>query len=391
MRALSTLHALTLGLIVLSACGGPRGGSSPDASTTSDTFAATDSAAPGDDTATADLRADGPADAVPADAGDPSPGEFEQDGAPLAACPLPQAPTLGVVHEGARLVFRGPDDATLETGTSLDPAAEAPEAWLASPEVVLSGPSLGGAGLPLRVRVFARTTEPACADGPTFAFDYEIRAGYAPAAGQPGATAIHADDPAIAGWAIEATHVAWGADVDDTWRVPAAALGPAGDDAPGVVPLGNGGALTLRFEPPIANGPGPDLAVFENALDDTFLELARVEVSSDGLTFERFDCVYLGETPVGAYAGHDPSLFTGLAGHDRAGFGTPFDLAELANRPGVGAGLVDLGAIRYVRVVDVVGDGSEADSFGHPIYDPFPTTGSGGFDLDAIAALHVAP
>jgi hypothetical protein len=38
-------------------------------------------------------------------------------------------------------------------------------------------------------------------------------------------------------------------------------------------------------------------------------------------------------------------------------------------------------------VVDIVGDGAALDSFGHPIYDPTPTIGTGGFDLDAIAVL----
>ena len=38
-------------------------------------------------------------------------------------------------------------------------------------------------------------------------------------------------------------------------------------------------------------------------------------------------------------------------------------------------------------LVDVLGDGTNLDSEGDPIYDPHPPTGSAGFDLDAIAVL----
>jgi len=81
----------------------------------------------------------------------------------------------------------------------------------------------------------------------------------------------------------------------------------------------------------------------------------------------------------------------GLAGKYRVGFGGPFDLALLRYRPLVQAGHVDLSRITHVRLVDVVGDGATVDSFGHPIYDPYPTVGSGGFDLEAIGVLHAAP
>jgi len=35
-----------------------------------------------------------------------------------------------------------------------------------------------------------------------------------------------------------------------------------------------------------------------------------------------------------------------------------------------------------------VGDGSCTDSFGNVIYDPHPTEGSAGFDLDAVGVLN---
>ena len=51
----------------------------------------------------------------------------------------------------------------------------------------------------------------------------------------------------------------------------------------GVISLGDGGSVTLYFNPPIVNGPGFDFAVFENAFNDSFLELAHVEISENAL------------------------------------------------------------------------------------------------------------
>jgi hypothetical protein len=64
------------------------------------------------------------------------------------------------------------------------------------------------------------------------------------------------------------------------------AIGPANLD---IVSLGDSGVATLTFSSPIANGLGPDFVVFENGFLDpandsfAFLELAFVEVSSDGV------------------------------------------------------------------------------------------------------------
>ena len=55
------------------------------------------------------------------------------------------------------------------------------------------------------------------------------------------------------------------------------------------------------------------------------------------------------------------------------------------------SGRVDLQNIAYVRIVDIVGDGTSLDSRGEPIYDPYPTAGSAGFDLDAIGVSNGAP
>ena len=206
-----------------------------------------------------------------------------------------------------------------------------------------------------------------------------------------GTDAVPFADPRIVGWAAGVVEpVAWGTDLLAEWQVPARALGPCTGDPLDVASLGNGGVLAVTFEPPVADGEGPDLAVFENGITDAFLELAWVEVSSDGATFARFPARYDGQAAVSAYGGHDRALIHGFAGRYRVGFGTPFDLADLAGHPAVAEGTLDLSSVRVVRLVDVVGDGATLDDAGHPVYDPTPTVESAGFDLDAVAALHVA-
>jgi len=157
-----------------------------------------------------------------------------------------------------------------------------------------------------------------------------------------------------------------------------------------VVSLGDGGSIVLTFSPPITNGDGADFAVFENSFSDIYLELAFVEVSSDGETFVRFDSAYLGVEPVASFGENPPTLFEGLAGKYAQGFGTPFDLELLRSKPAVQRGNVDVARITHVRIVDIVGDGSATDSFGNTIYDPHPTAQSTGFDLEAIAVLNAA-
>jgi len=212
---------------------------------------------------------------------------------------------------------------------------------------------------------------------------------YAPAAGQPGSTAVPKDSPEFTAWATGWVNYLVGTNVDATWQTPAKALGPAVGDSYDIVCLGNGGQITLIFERPIANGSGWDFAVFENSFNDTFLELAYVEVSSDGKTFIRFDSRSLTASPVGGFGSVDPTNIDGLASKYRQGFGTPFDLSDLASKPEVLSGAVDLSAITHVRLVDIIGDGSYKDSQGHVIYDPHPTVGSAGFDLDAVGVRYV--
>jgi hypothetical protein len=207
---------------------------------------------------------------------------------------------------------------------------------------------------------------------------------YPPAAGVRGSTAIHMDDPAFVGWATGYTDYTAGSNADSTWQTPEKALGKATGDSYDVVSLGRGGQITLTFATPMENGEGWDFAVFENSFSDSFLELAYVEVSSDGATYLRFDNDSLTAEPVGAFASIDPTDIEGLAGKYRQGYGTPFDLADLGEKEEVTSGMVDLSHIIYIRIIDIIGDGTSLDTSGDVIYDPYPTVNSAGFDLEAI-------
>ncbi|MBT64419.1 MAG: hypothetical protein CML13_14550 [Puniceicoccaceae bacterium] len=228
---------------------------------------------------------------------------------------------------------------------------------------------------------------------------------FAPAAGQAGSTAIAMDDSSIVAWASGFENLSYGSAVSDQWKTPVKALGPAVGDSFDVVSLGQGGQITLTFTHPIQNGDGPDFVVFENSFSDTFLELAWVEVSTDGQHFVRFPNYSYRE----AGAATTADLFHGYAGKYRQGYGTPFDLDQLRyayealeeedpNAPyfstefrtqlALNYPTLDLADIRYVRLVDIVGDGTALDANGYSIWDPYPTSGSAGLDLDAIGVLH---
>jgi hypothetical protein len=206
---------------------------------------------------------------------------------------------------------------------------------------------------------------------------------YPPAAGSVGTDAIAKDDPRFVQWVTGHLDLQYGSDVDSTWRTPAKAYGPATDNYADIVCLGDAGRITLYFPHPIADGAGADFAVFENSFSNTFLELAFVEVSSDGVNFFRFANDSRTASAVGAFGTIDPTNLSGLAGKYRGGYGTPFDLASLTVSP-----LLDVKNVRFVRLVDILGNGTVTDSQGDPIYDPYPVIGSAGFDLDAIGVIH---
>lgn len=168
-----------------------------------------------------------------------------------------------------------------------------------------------------------------------------------------------------------------------------------------IVSLGDSGIAVLTFPVFITNGSGADFAVFENGFPnpanpaEAFLELAFVEVSSDGEHFFRFPAQSLtqADSQLSSIAGAHYSVASqlyNLAGKYIGSYGTPFDLEELKDIPGL-----DVTRISHVRIVDVTGDigahGSN-DATGHRINDPYPTPfPSGGFDLDAVGVIHALP
>lgn len=229
-----------------------------------------------------------------------------------------------------------------------------------------------------------------------FAPFWAFNQSYAPAAGQPGSTAIHKDSSSIVAWATGGTLVRGYQQIDDISLGLAEhgtidfAFGPANGVTTSVVSLGDGGQITLTFARPIVNNEGPDFAVFENGLNDNFLELAFVEVSSDGEHFVRFP--NYSETPtdvqVNSFGSIDPRNIHNLAGKYRVGYGTPFDLEDLVDSTNI-----NLNNITHVRIIDVVGtidiDYASRDSEGRIINDPFPTPfPSSGFDLNGVGVIH---
>ena len=214
--------------------------------------------------------------------------------------------------------------------------------------------------------------------------------------GTEGCKAIKYDDPAILGWATSCVVTRGYQNIEQAGALASYgtdndAVGPSSEttDA-GVVSLGDAGYAVLTFGMPISNGEGYDFAVFENALNNTFLELAFVEVSSDGEHYYRFPSVSNTQTTqqIGNTGGVDATNLHNLAGKYKVGWGTPFDLEELD-----GYSNLDINNVTHVRVVDVVGSINPlygtTDKNGHLINDPYPTAfNSSGFDLSGVAVMN---
>jgi hypothetical protein len=221
---------------------------------------------------------------------------------------------------------------------------------------------------------------------------------YAPAADEEGTTAVYKDDPAFGFWASGYENYIPRyendpAELADIWKTPENAVGMATATVTDIVSLGRGGEITLTFDPSVPNRDGWDFAVFENAVTDTFLELAYVEVSSNGMDFVRFDCISLTPGPVNAFGSVDPTNIDGFGGKYKIGYGTPFDLELLSEEDKVKDETVNINSITHIRIVDVIGDGRELydDDPDHKIFDPYPTTGSAGFDLNAVGVITSEP
>lgn len=217
---------------------------------------------------------------------------------------------------------------------------------------------------------------------------------FAPPVGQDGSTAMYKDSSAFKAWATGCTVTRGLQDISDsalgytTVGDSSMVLGMAGSN--GVVSLGDGGTATVTFANSVMNGLGYDFAVFENGFDDYFLELAFVEVSSDGIDFFRFPATSLSDTLVQKTNADstDATKVNNLAGKYRALYGTPFDLEELKDKTGL-----NVNSITHIRIVDVVGSLNDAyarfDQYGNKINDPWNTPfPSGGFDLDAVGVIN---
>lgn len=211
--------------------------------------------------------------------------------------------------------------------------------------------------------------------------------------GSANSIAMHTDSNAFVSWAKECKVTRGYQDISNQ-SLGYVTVGDSsfvtGKADAGIVSLGDGGIAIVTFSAPITNGPGYDFAVFENAFNDSFLELAFVEVSSDGVNYVRFPSV--SNSPLNPQydnnASMDATKINNLAGKYRALYGTPFDLQELAS-----SSQLDIDNITHIRIIDVVGNVLPPfvsnDSNNHPINDPWPTPyPQGGFDLDAIGVIH---
>ena len=145
-----------------------------------------------------------------------------------------------------------------------------------------------------------------------------------------------------------------------------------------VLSLGREGSITLEFvDNEVIDGEGVDLLIFENSIKpapnngavDPGYDLAKVEVSADGLTWKTF--------------AFDTGTRTGCAGHQpvysnpETDEGRDLSPTDPKTAGGEGFDIAELGfkVVRFVRITDL----------------GLSTLGgktTQGFDLDAVAAVH---
>ncbi len=225
-------------------------------------------------------------------------------------------------------------------------------------------------------------------------FSTTMFAQFAPPAGQIGTSALHKDSGNFISWANGCIVNRGFQDISDT-TLGLANVGTTNSvigiaDGLDVLSLGDGGSAILTFSQPIKNGVGWDFAVFENAFINTYLELAFVEVSSDGINFYRFPATSNTQDSIqiGSFGALDATKINNLAGKYVTLYGTPFDLEEMKNIQGL-----DIDFISHVKIIDVVGCIQEQfaryDMNNNKINDIWNTPfGSSGFDLDAVGVIH---
>lgn len=217
---------------------------------------------------------------------------------------------------------------------------------------------------------------------------------YSPSAGSSGTTAMFKDSLAFVNWVSTCELNRGFQDISNLslgyTNVGDSSLAIGIAQSNGVVSLGDGGYAICQFPYPIKDELGNDFAVFENSFDGLFLELAFVEVSSDGVHFFRFPSHSLTDTllQVGPFDYLDATKLNNLAGKYINGYGTPFDLSDLPNNV-----LLNKNNITHVKIIDCVGsinnEYASRDSHGNKINDPWPTPfANSGFDLDAVGVIH---
>ncbi len=220
---------------------------------------------------------------------------------------------------------------------------------------------------------------------------------FPPGASEQGTTAIIASSPLFVAWATNCIVERGLMQINNpnlgyaSYGSVENVIGPVlGTSTANVLSLGDRGIAIMTFDTPITNGPGADFAVFENSFNDNFLELAFVEVSSNGVDYSRFPAYSETDQTIQiSNSGNvDPKRIHNLAGKYKIGYGTPFDLSELPENP-----LVNINKITHVRLIDVVGtilpEFGSRDALDRLIIDPFPTPfATSGFDLSGLGVIH---
>lgn len=211
--------------------------------------------------------------------------------------------------------------------------------------------------------------------------------------------AIHRDSSIIKGWATICNVTRGWQNYQDTTigkaTVGSEFYGTLKADG-SIVSLGDSGIAILQFDNPISDKEGPDFCVFENGFTlgnnkpESHMELAFVEVSSDGIHYVRFPAQSFIDTAIqlGNFDVSNAALVNGLAGKYIAGYGTPFDLNIFA-----ALSSVNVSKITHLKLIDVVGNKDakypSRDKNGIKIIDPWPTPfPSSGFDLDAVGVIN---
>ena len=235
-----------------------------------------------------------------------------------------------------------------------------------------------------------------------FVFIINLKAqSFPPQVGFEGSIAIHKDDLSITNWATNVTITRGYKDIANqaggfvTFGEAVNAIG----NTPNIVSLGDGGQAVLSFDSVIINGNGFDFVVFENAFfeeegsETAFLELAFVEVSTDGVEYVRFPSVteIPSDIQIGGFEYMNARYVGNFAGKYIHPYGTPFDLDDLLEL--VNGTTVNLDNINYIKLIDVVGTINPTyathDSLDNIVNDPYPTNFiSGGFDLDGIGIIN---